>query len=76
MYTAVETAYTETVDRLRAAAVPLTRALAEVFGDGRPGWFERDVPGGTTFDFERGIVTTTFGRFIRSPATGKWAAAS
>jgi hypothetical protein len=56
--------------------MPLTRPLKEVFGSGAPGWLLRDVPGGTVFDFERGIVTTTFARVVRSPATGKWAAAS
>lgn len=62
-----------TLNNFRAAAISLTRPLGEVFGSGAPGWFARDVPPGTTFDFERGVVTTTFGRFVRSNATGKWA---
>lgn len=69
------------VARLRDAATVagasslLTRPLAEIFGTGAPGWFARDVPPGTSFDFERGIVVTTFGRFVRSPTSRKWAAA-
>lgn len=54
---------------------PLTQPLAQCFGTGAPGWLSRDVPPGTSFDFQEGRVGSAVGSFVRVPGATRWARA-
>lgn len=51
-------------------------ALGACFGSGKPGWLARDVPGGTSIDFERGRVSSPGGTFLRIGTSANWARAA